>query len=153
MCILQENEYGCVWMLIKHMNTLHQIVCKVNPCYNITNIVYHTFLKKFGRNKLIPFTSGQTIKKQMYQPGAIVEFFRDLFLIQSARFMAMLFVIRLLLTFWISVYRDQQERLEAELMIPQHLLGLSAIYYNCLHYPGEMICVITTLLLNTITQT
>ena len=36
----------------------------------------------------------------MYQPGAIVEFFRDLSLIQSARFMARLFAIRLLLTFF-----------------------------------------------------
>ena len=41
----------------------------------------------------------------MYQPGAIVE----LFLIQTASFMAMLLAIRLLLIFWISFYRDQQE--------------------------------------------
>ena len=40
--------------------------------------------------------------------------FRDLSLIQSVRFMAMLFVICLLVTFWISFYRDQQERLVAE---------------------------------------
>ena len=63
---------------------------------------------------------------------------------QSARFMAMLFTICLLLTFWISFYRYQQERLEAELTIPQHSLGRSAIYYDCLHYPGGMVNVITT---------
>ena len=41
-------------------------------------------------------------------------------------------------------YRDQQERIEAELTIPQHSLGHSAIYYDCLHYPGGMVNVITT---------
>ena len=42
----------------------------------------------------------------MYQPGANV---RDLSVIQSARFMAMLFVICLLVTFWISFYREEQK--------------------------------------------
>ena len=56
----------------------------------------------------------------MYQPGAIVQIFRDLSLIQCARFMAMLFAIRLLLTFWISFHRDQRECLEVELPTLQH---------------------------------
>ena len=38
----------------------------------------------------------------MYQPGVIVEFFRDLSLIQSACFMAMLFAICLLVDFFLQ---------------------------------------------------
>ena len=48
----------------------------------------------------------------MHQPGANV---RDLSVIQSVRFMAMLFVICLLVTFWISFYREEQKRLVVEL--------------------------------------
>ena len=78
--------------------------------------------------------SGRTIRKTMYQPGVIVEFLGSLIffpLIQSAHFMAMLAICDPF-----TFYRNQQERLEAELTIPQHSLGRSAIYYDCLHYPG-----------------